>query len=33
VLASLEAAIEENGGQRRARTYARSQLRRLSKPR
>ena len=31
VLASLEAAIESNGGQRRARSYARSQLRRLSK--
>ena len=30
---SLETAIETNGGRRRARTYARSQLRRLSKPR
>ena len=28
VLASLEVAIDTNGGQRRARTYARSQLRR-----
>ena len=33
VLSSLETAIESNGGQRRAQTYARSQLRRLSKPR
>ena len=33
VLGALDAAIEANGGQRRARTYARSQLRRLSKPR
>ena len=33
VLASLEVAIETNGGQRRARAYARSQLRRLTKPR
>ncbi len=31
VLASLEAAIEESGGQRRARSYARSQLRRLTR--
>lgn len=29
VLSSLEAAIEANGGRRRARAYARSQLRRL----
>ena len=33
VLASLEVAIGTNGGQRRARAYVRSQLRRLSKPR
>ena len=31
VLRSLEAAIEMNGGQRRARSYARSQLRRLTR--
>ena len=31
-LAALDAAIERDGGQRRARTYARSQLRRLSRP-
>ena len=31
VLTSLDVAIGENGGQRRARTYARSQLRRLTR--
>ena len=31
VLTSLETAIEIQGGQRRARTYARSQLRRLTR--
>jgi hypothetical protein len=31
-LASLQAAIERNGGQRRARSYVRSQLRRLARP-
>ena len=31
VLTSLQVAIAEHGGQRRARTYARSQLRRLER--
>jgi 5-methylcytosine-specific restriction endonuclease McrA len=31
VLGSLQTAIETNGGQRRARSYARSQLRRLTR--
>jgi hypothetical protein len=33
VLSSLDAAIERNGGQRRARPYVRSQLRRLTRAR